>query len=254
MPCPACVNALVERLVDLVAAAEPVVATQLGLAEHAASCPTSPHPAMPPTWPTCSRAAAAPRRSGRRGGGTDAIDAATGGQIARRVERAYGTRGVQRLRPGLYLDAAYGVLLLMIKEVAAPAERVAALRARPRGAAGGARGGPRQPARTAAAALRARRRSTTRRASPSSSAKRRRAPPPSSAGPAPSTPPRRRPPPRWRASPPSCAAASSARPRPTSPAAASCSSTCLPTSTCCARRPSRSPRSAARRWPTRTPP
>ncbi len=126
---PASVNALVERLVDRVAAAEPVVATQLGLAEHADELPDLSAPAI-------AAYLADVRRLGERlddlaaAGGTDAIDAATGGQIARRVERAYGTRGVQRLRPGLYLDAAYGVLLLMIKEVAAPAERVAALRAR----------------------------------------------------------------------------------------------------------------------------
>jgi uncharacterized protein (DUF885 family) len=128
---PSSVTALVQRLVDRVAAAEPVVATQLGMAEHADELPDLSPPALDAYLSDA-------RRLGERldeaaAGAADdaaAIDAVTGGQIARRVVRAYGMRGVQRARPGLYLDAAYGVLLLMIKEIGSPDERVAALRGR----------------------------------------------------------------------------------------------------------------------------
>ena len=126
---PASVSALVQHLVDRVAAAEPVVATQLGLAEHSGELPDLSAPALA-AYLSDVRRLGARLDEAAAAGGPDAIDAATGGQIARRVVRAYATRGVQRLRPGLYLDAAYGVLLLMIKEVAGADERVAALHAR----------------------------------------------------------------------------------------------------------------------------
>ena len=126
---PASVTDLVKRLVDRVAAAEPVIATQLGMSEHADELPDLSAPALVAYLSDV-------RRLGERleeaaaAGGADAIDAVTGGQIARRVARAYDMRGVQRLRPGLYLDAAYGVLLLMIKEIGSPDERVTAMRGR----------------------------------------------------------------------------------------------------------------------------
>ena len=125
----ASVSDLVERLVDRVAAAEPVVATQLGMAEHAGALPDLSAPALA-AYLNDVRLLGERLDQAAAAGGPDAIDAVTGGQIARRVVRAYDTRGVQRLRPGLYLDAAYGVLLLMIKEIAGPDERVAAMRGR----------------------------------------------------------------------------------------------------------------------------
>jgi len=125
------VSDLVQRIVDRVAAAEPVVATQLGMAEHAGELPDLSAPALAAYLSDVRRLG---ERLGEEAAGAaddaTAIDAVTGGQMVRRVERSYGLRGVQRLRPGLYLDAAYGVLLLMIKEIGGPDERVAALRGR----------------------------------------------------------------------------------------------------------------------------
>ncbi len=73
---------------------------------------------------------------------------------AARVVRAFETHRVQCRRPGLYLDAAYGVLLLMIKEIGTPAP----IASMPWPAACGrcrcARGRPRQPARAVAASCR----------------------------------------------------------------------------------------------------
>jgi uncharacterized protein (DUF885 family) len=123
------VTELIQRLLDRVAAADPLVATQLGMSAHAAELADY-SPAAVAAYvadvkallPSLDEAAAVP--------GGDGIDAVTGGQIARRVVRGFETRRVQHTQPGLYLDAAYGVLLLMIKEIGTPAERVAALAGR----------------------------------------------------------------------------------------------------------------------------
>jgi len=124
------VSGLVQRLVERIAAAEPVVATQLGMPEHAAELPDLSAPAIAAYVADARRFLELLERAAADASGDEAIDAATAGQMARRVLRAFETRRVQDVRPGLYLDAAYGVLLLMIKEIGTPADRVAAMAGR----------------------------------------------------------------------------------------------------------------------------
>ncbi|HUK78993.1 MAG TPA: hypothetical protein VL117_15570, partial [Thermoleophilia bacterium] len=118
---------LVQRLVDRIAAGDPVVATQLGMAEHADELPDFAEPALTAYLADVKQLRDRLDEAAASAADATATDAVTGGQIARRVVRAFETRRVQTTRPGLYLDAAYGVLLLMIKEIGTPAERVAAL-------------------------------------------------------------------------------------------------------------------------------
>ncbi len=137
---PSDVTALIQRLLERVAAADPVVATQLGMSDHLGELPDYSPAALAAVVAdvkTLQRQldeAAAPLKSVDGGGEGEAlaaaIDAVTGGQIARRVVRLFETRRVQDSQPTLYLDAAYGVLLLMIKEIGTPQERVAALAGR----------------------------------------------------------------------------------------------------------------------------
>jgi len=121
------VTDLVQRLVDRIAAGDPVVATQLGMTEHAGELPDYAAPALAAYLADVKELRDRLDEAAASAGGAAAADAVTGGQIARRVVRAFETRRVQTQRPGLYLEAAYGVLLLMIKEIGTPAERVAAL-------------------------------------------------------------------------------------------------------------------------------
>jgi len=127
---PSSVTSLVQRLVDRVAAADPVVATQLGLADHDGELPDLSAPALAAYLADVKQLLGGLDRAAAGAAGDDAIDAATGGQIARRVVRAFEMRRVQHAVPGLYLEAAYGVLLLMIKEIGTPAERIDALAGR----------------------------------------------------------------------------------------------------------------------------
>ena len=127
---PSSVTSLVQRLVDRVAAADPVVATQLGLADHAGELPDLSAPGLAAYLADVKQLLGGLDRAAADAVGDDAIDAATGGQIARRVVRAFEMRRVQHTVPGLYLEAAYGVLLLMIKEIGTPAERIDALAGR----------------------------------------------------------------------------------------------------------------------------
>jgi uncharacterized protein (DUF885 family) len=127
---PSSVTGLIQRLVDRVAAADPVVATQLGMADHAGELPDLSAPALAAYVADARQLCERLERAAAGASGDDAIDAVTGGQIARRVVRAFETRRVQQQSPGLYLDAAYGVLLLMIKEIGTPADRVAAMAGR----------------------------------------------------------------------------------------------------------------------------
>ncbi|HMK92462.1 MAG TPA: DUF885 family protein, partial [Thermoleophilia bacterium] len=129
---------LLQDLLDRVAAAEPVLATQLGMAAHAGAMPDYSAPALrtyvdaiKPLLTDLDRLAADPAAAP-----ADAIEASTGAQIARRVVRTYETRRVQRDQPTLYLDATYGVLLLMIKDVVPAGERVEALAGRLRAVPG----------------------------------------------------------------------------------------------------------------------
>ena len=126
------VTDLVQRLVDRVTAADPVVATQLGMVEHADELPDLSTAALAglPDRRQRDCSPSSTRRAPRPPRGDEAIDAVTGGQIARRVVRAFETRRVQHSQPSLYLGAAYGVLLLMIKEIGTPAERVEAMAGR----------------------------------------------------------------------------------------------------------------------------
>jgi uncharacterized protein (DUF885 family) len=127
---PSSVTSLVQRLVDRVAAADPVVATQLGLADHAGELPDLSAPALAVYLADVKQLLDGLERAAAGAAGDEAIDATTGGQIARRVVRAFETRRVQHAMPGRYLEAAYGVLLLMIKEIGTPAERIDALAGR----------------------------------------------------------------------------------------------------------------------------
>ena len=127
---PSSVSGLVQRLVDRVAAADPVVATQLGMAEHAGELPDFSAPALAAYLADVKGLLGRLDTAAATSAGDEAIDAVTGGQIARRVVRAFETRRVQHAKPSLYLDAAYGVLLLMIKEIGSPAERVEAMAGR----------------------------------------------------------------------------------------------------------------------------
>jgi len=124
------VTDLVQRLVDRIAAGDPVVATQLGMAEHADELPDFAEPALTAYLADVKQLRDRLDEAAASAADATATDAVTGGQIARRVVRAFETRRVQTTRPGLYLDAAYGVLLLMIKEIGTPAERVAAMAGR----------------------------------------------------------------------------------------------------------------------------
>jgi uncharacterized protein (DUF885 family) len=124
---PSSVTDLIQRLVDRVAAADPIVATQLGMVEHAGELPDLSAPAVAAYVADARRLLELLDEAAASATGAAAIDAVTGGQIARRVLRSFETRRVQQAKPGLYLDAAYGVLLLMIKEVGTPAERVEAM-------------------------------------------------------------------------------------------------------------------------------
>ena len=127
---PSSVTSLVQRLVDRVAAADPVVATQLGLADHDGELPDLSAPALAAYLADVKQLLGGLDRAAAGAAGDDAIETATGGQIARRVVRAFEMRRVQHAVPGLYLEAAYGVLLLMIKEIGTPAERIDALAGR----------------------------------------------------------------------------------------------------------------------------
>jgi uncharacterized protein (DUF885 family) len=127
---PSSVTDLIQRLVDRVAAADPIVATQLGMVEHAGELPDLSAPAVAAYVADARRLLGLLDEAAASATGAVAIDAVTGGQIARRVLRSFETRRVQHAKPGLYLDAAYGVLLLMIKEVGTPAERVEAMAGR----------------------------------------------------------------------------------------------------------------------------
>ena len=124
------VTDLVQRLVDLVTAADPVVATQLGMVEHADELPAFSTAALAAHLTDVKEVLARLDSAAASAAGDEAIDAVTGGQIARRVVRAFETRRIQHTQPALYLGAAYGVLLLMIKEIGTPAERVEAMAGR----------------------------------------------------------------------------------------------------------------------------
>jgi uncharacterized protein (DUF885 family) len=124
------VTDLVQRLVDRVAAADPVVATQLGMADHAAELPDLSAAGLAAYLTDVKELQALLDAAAPDARGDDAIDAVSGGQIARRVVRAFETRRVHECQPTLYLGAAYGVLLLMIKEIGTPAERVEAMAGR----------------------------------------------------------------------------------------------------------------------------
>jgi uncharacterized protein (DUF885 family) len=123
------VTELVQALLDRVAAADPVVATQLGMSAHAGELADY-SPVAVAAYLADVKALLARLDEATGALGDDGIDAVTGGQIARRVVRALETRRVHCTDPGLYLDAAYGVLLLMIKEIGTPAERVEAIAGR----------------------------------------------------------------------------------------------------------------------------
>jgi len=127
---PSSVTDLIQRLVDRVAAADPIVATQLGMVEHAGELPDLSAPAVAAYVADARRLLELLDEAAASASGAAAIDAVTGGQIARRVLRSFETRRVQHAKPALYLDAAYGVLLLMIKEVGTPAGRVEAMAGR----------------------------------------------------------------------------------------------------------------------------
>ena len=192
---PSSVTDLIQRLVDRVAAADPIVATQLGMVEHAGELPDLSAPALAAYLADARRLLELLDEAATGAAGAEAIDAVTGGQIARRVLRSFETRRVQHAKPGLYLDAAYGVLLLMIKEVGTPAERVEAMAGRLRALPGVLEEGLanlRAPLPHAVRRHRSGRRSRGHRAGRRSA---RRGRPPSSASPARSTGRRAWPPP-----------------------------------------------------------
>ena len=212
--------------------------------------PSSAWPTTPPSCPTSRRPASAAYLTDAKellalldaaaveaaavdARGDDAIDAVSGGQIARRVVRAFETRRVQREPARLSISgAAYGVLLLMIKEIGTPAERVEAMAGRLRALPGvleeglaNLRGPLPQPFIAAALDDLPGMRELVGEAAPQAAAElrlcrgARRARPPGGRG-------------GRAASAPSCGAGSCPTRRPRSPAAARCSSTSSRTSTC----------------------
>jgi uncharacterized protein (DUF885 family) len=123
-------TALIQALVDDLVAADPVLATHLGLAAGIDRLPTYTPAAidalvrsLKARLPELETIAAGDHRE-------HAVDAFAGTQMVRRVLRDFEMRAVQHTRPSLYLDAADGLLLLMMREIVPLDDRLAALDAR----------------------------------------------------------------------------------------------------------------------------
>jgi uncharacterized protein (DUF885 family) len=121
---------LIQALVDDLVAADPVLATHLGLAAGIDRLPTHSPAAidalvrsLKARLPKLEAIAAGDHRE-------YAVDAFAGTQIVRRVLRDFEILAVQHTRPSFYLEAADGVLLLMLREIVPLDDRLAALDAR----------------------------------------------------------------------------------------------------------------------------
>jgi uncharacterized protein (DUF885 family) len=124
------VTSLIPALLDRIVAADPVTATQLGLSTGLDRLPSYSEASvgaylrsLHDLEPELALAATADDVD-------EAIDARIGETIVRRVLRDLEARRLHRSDPVLYLDAAYGILLAMIKDVAPVDERVAAVAGR----------------------------------------------------------------------------------------------------------------------------
>jgi uncharacterized protein (DUF885 family) len=120
----------IQALVDRVAAADPVTATQLGLAAGFDRLPSYSPAALASYLADVRRLVPALAAFAESDDLDEAIDARIGLQIVARIERDLELRRVHNVDPSLYLDAAYGILLAMIKEPVPAAERVDAIRGR----------------------------------------------------------------------------------------------------------------------------
>ena len=123
------VEASIQRLLDAIVAFDPVLATDLGLTTGMDRLPTFAPGAVAAhlaevraLLPAFDRAAA--------GEGDEAADGMIGRLIVGRITRDLERRRVQHANPGVYVGPAIGVHLLMTREVAAPADRLEAVRGR----------------------------------------------------------------------------------------------------------------------------
>ena len=121
---------LIQALVDDLVAADPVLATRLGLAAGIDRLPSS----SPAEIDALLRSVKARLPGLEAIAASDdlehAVDAFAGTQMVRRVLRDFELRAVHRTKPSHYLDAADGVLLLMMREIAPLDDRLAAIDAR----------------------------------------------------------------------------------------------------------------------------
>jgi uncharacterized protein (DUF885 family) len=127
------VNAMIEHYVERLTASEPVLATQLGMTGGMDRLPSFSSAAVHARLRDADEAAArfrAAYEASDDAARDDGIDALIGWQMAQRVLRDYRERKVHETHPVSYLDACFGILLDMIKDIAPADERVAAVRGR----------------------------------------------------------------------------------------------------------------------------
>lgn len=120
----------IEGLLRQVTEANPVTATQLGLLEGADRLPSYSPSAVAAYVDGLRKELVALRALAAGNNVQSAVDAALGVQIVCRVLRNLVDRRVHRIDPCLYLDAAYGVLLLMMKRVGSPEDRLQGVKGR----------------------------------------------------------------------------------------------------------------------------
>jgi uncharacterized protein (DUF885 family) len=121
---------LIQALVDDLVADDPVLGTQLGLTAHLSALPSWSPDAVRSRVAMLHRHETRLREAAASASQQDAVDVFLGRQIVRRCLRDLELSAAYRRRPSLYLDIAAGVYTLLARELAPPAERVQALKAR----------------------------------------------------------------------------------------------------------------------------
>jgi len=136
MAMPGDVTDSIRRLLDRIVAADPLTATQLGLPDGLDRLPSY-SPSSVSSYLRDVRELLPELESAAGADDVEqAVDALIGIQIVRRVVRDLERRRVHRTNPAVYLDAAYGILLTMVKDIVPAPERVEAVAARLRAFAG----------------------------------------------------------------------------------------------------------------------
>jgi len=124
------VTSLIPALLDRIVAADPVTATQLGLSTGLDRLPSYSSASINAYLRSLRELEPELAQAAASAGIDEAIDARIGETIVRRVVRDFEVRQLHRSDPVLYLDAAYGILLAMIKDIVPVEERVAAVAGR----------------------------------------------------------------------------------------------------------------------------